>query len=337
MAARPRAEAPAEPPAPLSLAEIRGHERPLGFLRRAFERGRLAHAYLFTGPPGIGKLATARALAMGLHCEVAPFDACGACASCRTIAAGTHPDVRTIHGPLKERRDISIDQVRELQRELGFRSMSPHPKIGIVNDAHLLTLQAQNALLKTLEEPAGATLLLLVGVSAATLAPTVLSRCQRLAFAPLPAADVAAILEAHGRPAGEAAAVAAYAEGSPGRALELDREFFATRRREILTRLAGLRDAGPKPLLDLAQDLASEPDPARALAVVASWHRDALRRALLGAGAALQNADLAARLPEASVAASLRNLETTYATIAALRQNANRSLALTQLLLRLTE
>ncbi len=146
---------------------------------------------MFTGPAGIGKLATARALALGLHCETVPFDACGACGACRTIAAGTHPDVRVILGPAKERRDISIDQVRELQRELGFRSLSGRPKIGIVNDAELLTPQAQNALLKTLEEPAGDTVLILVGVNPASLAPTILSRCQRIAFAPLGDADVA--------------------------------------------------------------------------------------------------------------------------------------------------
>ena len=136
MSARPRREA-APAPRPLRMAEIRGQSRAIGFLRRGWERGRLAHALLFTGIEGVGKLATARALALGLHCDVAPFEACGACDACRTIAAGTHPDVRTITGPLAERRDISIEQVRELQRELGFRAMSAHPKIGIINDAEL--------------------------------------------------------------------------------------------------------------------------------------------------------------------------------------------------------
>jgi DNA polymerase-3 subunit delta' len=322
----------------LRFAEIRGQERAIGFLRRAWQRGRLAHAYLFTGPPGVGKLATARALAMGLHCEAIPFEACGACATCRTIAAGTNPDVRIILGPAKEKRDISIDQVRELQRELGFRALSSHPKIGIINDAELLTLQAQNALLKTLEEPAGDGLLVLIGVNAANLAPTILSRCQRLAFAALPGAAVAEVLERHGRSRAEAAAVAAYAEGSPGVALVLDGEFFATRRQEILTRLGKLRGGHFKRLADFAQELTNESkDLTPTLTVIASWYRDALRRRVLGPEAPLQNGDLADRLPCASVADSLRNLETTYATLAALRQNANRNLALVQMLLRLAE
>jgi DNA polymerase-3 subunit delta' len=320
------------------LADIRGQERVIGFLRRAWEHGRLAHAYLFTGPAGIGKLATARALALGLHCEVAPFEACGACPACRTITAGTHPDVRIVTGPLEDKRDVSIEQVRDLQRELGYRSLSAHPKIGIVNDAEILTLQAQNALLKTLEEPAGNSLLVLVAVNAASLASTILSRCQRLVFDPLPTAAVTEVLERHGRSGAEAAAVAAYAEGSPGRALALDAEFFATRRREILARLRSLRGQGFKQLTDFAQELGGEDaDLTLVLTVIASWYRDALRRAVLGPGTILQNADLAGELPVAAAADSLRNLETTYGTITALRHNANRNLALVRMLLRLTE
>jgi DNA polymerase-3 subunit delta' len=335
MSARPRRDAP-PPQRTLRIGEIRGQQRAIGFVRRAWERGRMAHALLLTGPAGVGKLATARALALGLHCDVQPFDACGACDACRTIAAGTHPDVRVVAGPLAERRDISIEQVRELQRELGFRAMSAHPKIGIVNDADYLTLQAQNALLKTLEEPAGDTVLMLVAVNAAALAPTILSRCQRVTFDPLPAADVVAILEAHGRGAAEARALAAYAEGSPGQALALDAEFFASRRREILTRLATAGRGGFKGLADFAQELAAEDkDLVPVLTVIASWYRDALRRRILGADAELHNPDLAAELPDLGVETSLRNLETTYGTIVALRQNANRNLTLVRMLLQL--
>ncbi len=333
MSARPSAEQAAPT---LRFAQIRGHERPIDFLRRAWKNGRLAHAYLFTGPRGIGKLATARALALGLNCDVSPFEACGDCPSCRTIAAGTHPDVRTIAGPLKERRDISIDQVRELQRELGFRSMSQHPKIGIINDAEMLTVQAQNALLKTLEEPGGDTVLVLVAVNAANLAPTILSRCQRLGFDALPTAVVRELIAQHGRGGTEADALAAFADGSPGRALALDADFFASRRREILTRLAGLRGQGFERLSAFAQEIASDGDELEAtLTVIASWYRDQMLRALLGTAASLQNADVSETLAAAPVTASLRNLETTYATITALRQNANRNLALVHMLLRL--
>ena len=335
----PRATPQRRAPTPaVRFADIRAQERAIGFLRRAWEHGRLAHAYLFTGPAGIGKLATARALALGLHCEVAPFEACGTCSACRTIAAGTHPDVRIVTGPLENKRDVSIEQVRDLQRELSYRSLSAHPKIGIINDAEILTLQAQNALLKTLEEPAGNSLLVLVAVNAASLASTILSRCQRLVFGPLPTAAVTEVLERHGRSGAEAAAVAAYAEGSPGRALALDAEFFATRRREILARLRGLRGQGFKQLTDFAQELSGEDaNLTLVLAVIASWYRDALRRAVLGPGTILQNADLAGELPVAAVADSLRNLETTYGTITTLRQNANRNLTLVRMLLKLTE
>jgi DNA polymerase III subunit delta' len=331
----PAGETAAPAPA-MRLADIHGHDRPIDFLRRAWKGERLAHAYFFTGPAGVGKLTTAKALAMGLHCEVAPFEACGACPACRTIAAGTNADVRIVPGPLPDRRDVSIDQVRALQRELGYRAVAAHPKVGIINDAHLLTTQAQNALLKTLEEPGGDSVLMLIGVNAATLTPTVLSRCQRVAFSPIPTATVAAILERHGCSTTEARAMAAYAEGSPGRALELDRDFFATRRPAILQRLGRLRGADFKQLAALAQDLAAEDvDLASILTVIASWYRDALRRGILGPDEPLQNTDLADELPALGAAESLRKLESTYATMIALHQNANKNLALTRLLLQL--
>ena len=334
--ARARTPEPAAPTPLLRFAEIRGHEQPVDFLRRGWRAERLAHAYFFTGPAGVGKLAVARALALGLHCGVAPFEACGTCPSCRTIAAGTHPDVHLVLGPAGDRRDISIEQVRTLQRDLGFRAMSSGPKVGIIDDAHLLTTQAQNALLKTLEEPPGESLLIMVGVNAATLAPTILSRCQRLRFAPIATDDVRAVLAAHGRTPAEAAALAAYAEGSPGRALALDRAFFTARRPAILTRLASLAGSGFGDLADFAQELANEDaDLATVLGVVASFYRDGLRRRLLGADEPAQNDDLGDVLPDVDVATALRNLERTYATLVALRQNANRNLALTQLLLTL--
>ena len=333
-AQRPTTDTPALPP--LRFSEIRGHDEPIAFLRRAWKGQRLAHAYFFTGPAGIGKLATARALAFGTHCDEVPFDACGRCEACRTIAAGTHADVRLVLGPLKDKRDISIEQVRSFQRELGFRSISNHPKVGIINDAHLLTNQAQNALLKMLEEPSGDSLLVLIGVNAATLTPTILSRCQRVRFGPLAPDDVAAILETHGHKRAEATALAAYADGSPGRALTLDRAFFTTGRPAILQRLASLRGAGFKQLSDVAQELAtSDQELGLVMTVIASWYRDGLRRQLLGADEPIQNTDLADALPNIDVDSGLRNLETTYATMTALRQNANRNLALTKLLLTL--
>src|SRR5439155_13002417 len=121
-----------------------------------------------------------------------------------------------------------------------------------------LTLQAQNALLKTLEEPGGATVLVLVAVNAAALAPTILSRCQRIGFDALRTADVVAILTAHGRGEAEAGALAAFAEGSPGHALALDAELFGRCRCEILSRLADTPGGGFKALTVLAQDLVSE-------------------------------------------------------------------------------
>jgi DNA polymerase-3 subunit delta' len=243
--------------------------------------------------------------------------------------------VRVVPGPLEGKRDISIEQVRELQRELGFRSLSTHPKVGIVDDAHLLTVQAQNALLKTLEEPNGESVLVLVAVQASALLPTILSRCQRVELRAAADADRRRDPHRGGRSAAEARALATYANGSPGprsssipsssaAAARAPRRARGPARRRVqearrLRADAGRRGQGPG-------------GRAGADRVVASRR---LRRAVLGPDAELQNADLAEALGTPRVGASLRNLETTYATMRALRQNANRNLTLIQMLMRL--
>src|SRR5205823_13403059 len=105
-------------------------------------------------------------------------DACQACAHCTRVAAGTHPDLRTVERDA-ERRDIRIEQVRELARWLALQPLMAHRKVAIIDGAHCLSEPAQNALLKTLEEPPPSAVLLLTAAAAALLLPTVRSRCQR--------------------------------------------------------------------------------------------------------------------------------------------------------------
>src|SRR5262249_49087135 len=143
------------------------------------------------------------------------------CAQCTRVAAGTHPDLRVVARE-EERRDVRIEQVRELTRWLALQPLMAARKVGIVDDAHCLNEHGQNALLKTLEEPPGASVLVLIATSAALMLPTVRSRCQILRLEALPPDAVAGVLAARGIPAERHAALAALAEGSPGRALALD-------------------------------------------------------------------------------------------------------------------
>lgn len=164
--------------------EVIGHEGVRGRLRRALEAGRLAHALLFAGPEGVGKARTARWLVASAFCHAAEAP-CGKCPECRAVARGTHPDLRWLEPPA-DGRDIGIDAVRELRRFVSLAPGSSGRRAAVIDDADRLTVAAQNALLKTLEEPPSRSLLVLVTARPESLLATIRSRCQRVGFAPLP-------------------------------------------------------------------------------------------------------------------------------------------------------
>jgi DNA polymerase-3 subunit delta' len=148
-------------------------------LQRSLERGRLAHAYLFTGPRGSGKLAMATTLAQALNCLDARRDACGKCKSCLGIEK--HPDIHWVRPESKSRR-IQIGQIREFTNAIVLKPMMARTKVGIIVDAECMMEQAQNAFLKTLEEPPARTVILLLTAEPQRLLPTILSRCLRISF-----------------------------------------------------------------------------------------------------------------------------------------------------------
>jgi DNA polymerase III subunit delta' len=243
----------------MPFAAILGQERAVALLRRAWMEGRVPQAYCFTGPAGVGRRGAALALAQALNC-LAPVgdpavDACGACRSCRKVAAGEHPDV-TLVTPA-EKTVITIDQIRVVSARAALRPYEGAVKVWILDPAEQLQEAAANALLKTLEEPAGQALFVLVASGFHGLLPTIRSRCQEVRFDPLPDAALRAILTAHGRTPAEAAAVAALADGSAERALALDpADAAADRERAVTDLLAAL---GPLPrLLDHAERLGKD-------------------------------------------------------------------------------
>ena len=154
-----------------------------GQLRRSLEHGRLAHAYLFTGPRGTGKVEMARTLAKALNCLKKTDDSCDQCDSCRRINEDIHPDVYWIRPESKSRR-ISVDQIRAFERAAHLKSTSARVKVGIIEDADCLGMEASNAFLKTLEEPPAQTIIILLTPQPQRLLPTILSRCLRISFGP---------------------------------------------------------------------------------------------------------------------------------------------------------
>ncbi len=279
-----QANSPQPAPSPMSFREILGHERVISQLKTAVQKVRLSHAYLFLGPDGVGKGSTARALAAALNCA-APLpdgDACGDCSSCRRLKAGTHPDFLSI-GPASEghQPQIKIDQIREFRRLTAYPPFSGGWRVALIKPAEALTAQneaAANALLKTLEEPPERHLLVLTAQAEADLLPTIVSRCHKLAFAPLPAALVARELEGRrGLAAAQAQLLAALSGGSLGRALALDPEAVQAQRRQVLADLEMLAQGSAAAALDWAQRLAkSRPELDNFLSLARLWYRDLL-------------------------------------------------------------
>jgi len=189
----------------MAFGDILGQERALRVLRKALASNRLAHAYLFYGPPGVGKKYTAMQFVKALYCTTSHTDACDTCTACRKVAAGHHPDTMCI---LAEDTSIKIEQVRALQRHLSYKPYENQRTTVIIDGGELLTSPAANALLKTLEEPPANALLLLLTGNKDALPLTITSRCQSVPFRPLAPADLRTLLERQGIPA-ETAAIAA--------------------------------------------------------------------------------------------------------------------------------
>lgn len=176
----------------MQFREIVGQSSACAQLQRAFLHGRLSHAYIFDGPEGSGKRTTALALAALLLCE-APHegDSCGQCASCRQLAAGTHPDCHLIE---PDGRGIKIKQIRDLRARLSGTASYGGYTVVIIDAAETMTLEAANAFLKTVEEPQGPTCFILVTNGAERLPDTIRSRAQTVRFVPLSQTSLAHLL-----------------------------------------------------------------------------------------------------------------------------------------------
>ena len=203
---------------------VAGHHRVLALLARAIARDSLPPALLLAGPGGVGKRRTALAVAETLNClEARPagdveIDACGECQVCQRIGRGVHPDVIIIEPG--DTGTIKIDEIRDVIDRANYRPFEGRRRAVIVDEADTMVPAAQNALLKTLEEPRPGSVFVLVSSKPDALLPTVQSRCPRLRFGRLPVSDVADVLmREHEYGEAEARAAAADADGSVGRAL----------------------------------------------------------------------------------------------------------------------
>ncbi|CAN5622696.1 DNA polymerase III subunit delta' [soil metagenome] len=200
-----------------------GHGPAVTIVRRLIRTERPPHALLLVGPRGVGKTTLALDLAAGLLClaDDRAERPCRACAACRKVASGNHPDLHQVQ-PDGAGEQIRIGQVQALAMELALMSLEGRFRVAIIGAAQRLNHDAQNALLKTLEEPGPRTCLVLCADDSAPLLPTVLSRCARLRLAPLPVETLAGLVaERTGLPPSQARGLALAAGGRPGQALRL--------------------------------------------------------------------------------------------------------------------
>jgi len=264
----------------VSFSRILGQEKAVRFLKGVLSRQRIPHGYLFLGMPGVGKTDTAIAMAQALNC-LAPREGegCGQCKPCRGIQERSFCDLGFLE---PDGQVIRIEQIRELERVLAFKPQFGRYRVTVIREAERMTLEAANGFLKTLEEPPPGNVLILQAADLSQLMPTIVSRCQKVRFQPIPIPLVASWLEEkRGVAPQKGLLLAKLSEGSIARAVQMLEEDYEGKRDECISRLMGLPGLSEREVLDLAVELKAkakgEQGPIELLfSIWKTWLRDLL-------------------------------------------------------------
>lgn len=261
-----------------SFSEIVGHEQVKEHMQAAIRDKKPFHAYLFQGEEGVGKEALARTFAAGLQCQSESADKpCKECVSCRQMESGNQPDVIWV---TREKASLGVDEIREqLCNTMDIKPFSSPYKIYLVPEAEKMTEAAQNALLKTIEEPPEYGIVILMTSNISALLPTIQSRCLTMEFRPLSTAVVESYVKEHCQvPDYQARASAAFAQGNLGKAMRYAKsEDFIERKDHIISLLRHVEQMDLSEMLAVIKDLGTRKDEVRDyIDLMVLWYRDVL-------------------------------------------------------------
>ena len=317
----------------MSFLDICGHEKQKVILKQALAQNRVGHSYLFSGIDASGKKTLALEFAKVVNCEKVDEinDSCGECPACMKISRHNHPDIFFIEA---EGQFIRINAIREIQEQMTFKPMEGRKRVFVIDNADKMNDQAANALLKTLEEPSPANILILVTAKPYTLPSTIISRCRHMRFNPLSIDTVTKFLIERGNMEKQnALLLAGLSGGSIGQALELNKDDVIAYRTEILNLLTNTKKSDPLSLLAFASFFGqNKREIKQGFHILQTCFRDALvyketnnEQMLINQDNSSLIASLASRLSGEHILQNIALLEKAWGTM---EQNVNKSLTL---------
>lgn len=260
-----------------NFGQIIGHDDIIEHLQCGIKEDKVSHAYILAGEKGAGKKTIAGIFATTLQCQEKGVNPCGKCKSCIQASSGNHPDIKWV---THEKASIGVEDVRnQINADVGIKPYSSPYKIYIVPDGEKMTEQAQNALLKTIEEPPQYAVILLLTENVNTFLPTILSRCVTLQLKPIaPKLIKKYLMETHGIPDYQAELSASFSQGNVGKAIRYaSSEEFSQMKKDTIHMLKHVEDMKNYEILQFIKSMAEKKEAVYDyLDLILLWYRDVL-------------------------------------------------------------
>jgi DNA polymerase-3 subunit delta' len=321
-----------------SFSHIIGQEKAIGFLKKAINREKIPHAFLFTGIQGVGKTTTAIAFTQAINClEPMEGEGCGRCLMCRRMISGNFPDLLIIE---PDGQNIKIEQIRELNRRLNYKPVAGYYRVSIIKQAEVMNEEAANAFLKTLEEPPLGNILILETVEPRDLLSTIVSRCQKIPFQPISFNLIEEWLKAEKNMDGEKALlISRLSEGSLGRAIDISEGTFLEERQGYISEIIQLPAITKEQAIGTALGYADKfkkkgkendgsinKEISELMGLWKTWYRDLILMKVNGPAELLINPDFSRKLKSMSAILDIDNLIESFLILDQAQRDLDRNL-----------